>query len=69
MSTTLVTKRLAQMCLGTKAKVVVGFYLITLLMGGFFLFVGGRLGFVVDLTATVFYVIVTALFCALSKGT
>jgi hypothetical protein len=67
MSTTLATKRLAEVPSGTKATVVVGFYLITFLMGGFFLFVGGRLGVGIDLTAAVFYMIVTVLFYALNR--
>ncbi len=68
MSTILATKRLAEASSGIKAKVVVGFYLITFLIGGFFLFVGGRVGMVVDFTATVFYVIVTVIFYALNRG-
>ena len=68
MDTSLATKRHAGMSSGIKAKVVVGFYLITFLVGGFFLFVGGRLGMVVDLTATVLYMIVTVLFYALNRG-
>jgi hypothetical protein len=68
MSTGLATKRFADASSGPKTKVVVGFYLITFLMGGFFLFVGGRLGLLVDLTATLFYMIVTALFYGLNKG-
>ena len=47
---------------------VVAFYLLTFLTAGFLLFVGGKLGFVGDLTATVFYIAVTLLFYALSKG-
>ena len=68
MSTTLATKRVAEGSSGPKATVVVGFYLITFLIGGFFLFVGGSLGMAVDLTATVFYIVVTILFYALNKG-
>jgi hypothetical protein len=67
MSTILATKRLAEASSGIKAKVVVGFYLITFLIGGFFLFVGGSLGMAVELTATVFYIVVTILFYALNK--
>jgi len=48
--------------------VVVGFYLITFLMGGFFLFVGDRLGVGIDLTAAAFYMIVTVVFYALNRG-
>jgi hypothetical protein len=68
MDTSLETKRLAGMSSGNKAKVVVGFYVITFLMGGFFLSVGDRLGMVVDLTATVLYMIVTVLFYALNRA-
>ncbi len=68
MSTILATKRLAEASSGIKAKVVVGFYLITFLIGGFFLFVGGRVGMVVDFTATVFYVFVTVIFYAHNRG-
>ena len=50
-----------------KAGVVVGFYLLTFLIGGLFLFVGGRFGFVVDLTASVFYIAVTVLFYEVTK--
>ncbi len=62
MSTSLATKRLAEASSGIKAKVVIGFYLITFLMGGFFLFVGGRLGVGIDVIAAVFYMIVTVFF-------
>jgi len=68
MDTSLATKRLAGMSSGTKAKVVVSFYLITFLMGGFFLFVGDRLGVGIDLTAAAFYMIVTVVFYALNRG-
>ena len=52
---------------GTRATVVVGFYLITFLIGGFFLFAGGSLRMSVYLTATAFYIVVTVLFYALNK--
>ena len=68
MSTILTTKRLVEAPSGTKATVVVGFYLITFLMGGFFLFVGDRLGVGIDLTAAVLYMIVTVLFYAINKA-
>jgi len=67
MSTSLATKRLPEASSGIKAKVVIGFYLITFLMGGFFLFVGGRLGVGIDLTAAVFYMIVTVLFYVFNR--
>jgi len=68
MSTSLATKRAPEISFGPQVGMVVVFYLVTFLTGGFFLFVGGRLGFVVDLTASVFYIAVTVLFYALSRG-
>jgi hypothetical protein len=67
MSTSLVTKRVPEVSPGLKDRMVAVFYLLTFLMGGFFLFTGGRLGLVVDLTGTVFYIALTVLFYALSK--
>ena len=67
MSTTFTTKPLPQMPSGFKSEVVVIFYLLTFLTGGFFLFVGGRLGFVIELTAAMLYISVTVLFYAMSK--
>jgi len=68
MSTSLVTKRLPEVSSDHKAGMVAVFYLLTFLTGGFFLFVGGRLGLVVDLTAAVFYIAFAVLFYVLSKG-
>jgi hypothetical protein len=67
MSTSLVTKPLPEVSSSVKPGMVVVFYLLTFLTGGFFLFVGGRLGFVVDLIASVFYIGVTVLFYALRR--
>ena len=67
MSTTFTTKPLPQVSSGFKSEVVVMFYLLTFLTGGFFLFVGGRLGFVIELTAAMLYISVTVFFYALSK--
>lgn len=69
MSTSLAAKRVPEVSSRSKGGMVGVFYLLTFLAGGFFLFVGGRLGFVVDLTATVSYIAVTVLFYALCKGT
>lgn len=63
MSTTLTTKTSR-----VKSRMVGVFYLLTFLTGGFFFLVGGRLGFLVDLTATVSYIAATVLFYTLSKG-
>ena len=52
---------------GFKSEVVVAFYLITFLAGGFFLLVGSRLGFVIELIAAMLYISVTVLFYSLSK--
>jgi len=68
MSTTLATKHVTETSSRIKGGMVAIFYLLTFLTGGFFLFAGGRLGFVVDLTATLSYIVVTVLFYALSKG-
>ena len=68
MSTSLATKRVSEVSSGAKAELVVAFYLLTFLMGGFFLFVGGRVSLIVELTGTVSYIAVTLLFYALSKG-
>jgi hypothetical protein len=66
MSTTFTTKPLPQVSSGFKSEVVVIFYLLTFLTGAFFLFVGGRLGFVIELTAAVLYIAATVLFYTLS---
>ena len=67
MSTTFTTKPLPQVSSSFKSEVVVIFYLLTFLTGGFFLFVGGRVGLVIELTAAMLYISVTVLFYALSK--
>lgn len=68
MSTNLSTKALPEVSSCHKSVMVVIFYMLTFLTGGFFLFAGSRLGFVVELTASVFYIAVTVLFYALSKA-
>ena len=50
-----------------RAKMVGAFYLLTFLTGGFFFLAGGKVGFVVDVTAAMFYVAATALFYAVNK--
>jgi hypothetical protein len=69
MSTSLATKPVPEVSSGFKAGMVIIFYLLTFLMGGFFLFVGGRLGFVVNISAAMFYIAVTVLFYARTKRT
>lgn len=67
MSIALTTKPLPEVSSRYKSEVVIIFYLLTFLTGGFFLFVGGRLGFVIDLTAAALYISVTVLFYAVTK--
>ena len=67
MSTTFTTKPLPQEPNGFKSELVGIFYLLTFLTGGFFLLVGGRLGFVIELIAAMLYISVTVLFYGLSK--
>jgi hypothetical protein len=68
MSTSLMTKHIPELSSRSRSGMIVVFYLLTFLAGGLFLFAGGRLGFLVDLTATVSYIAVAVLFYALSKG-
>jgi len=67
MRTSLATKQIREASSGHKTGMVGIFYLLTFLTGGFFLLVGNRLGFVVDLTAGMFYIAVTVLFYSVSK--
>jgi hypothetical protein len=53
---------------GLKARTVGIFYVLTFLAGGLFLFAGGRMDPVVDLTAAVLYIAVTVLFYTITKG-
>ena len=62
MRTSLATKQTPEASLGHKSGMVGIFYLLTFLTGGFFLFVGNRLGLVVDVAAAMFYIAVTVLF-------
>ena len=68
MSITVTTKHVPEVSSRPKDGMVVVFYVLTFLTGGFFLFAGGKLGLVVDVAATVTYIAVTVLFYALSKG-
>ena len=67
MSTTEITRRIAQASPRFQARIAVVFYLLTILAGAFVFFLGGKLGFVVDAIATVLYVALTLLFYALTK--
>ena len=68
MSTSSTTQQVPEASSSLKSGMVLGFYLLTFLIGGLFLLVGGRFGFVVDLTASVFYIAVTVLFYEVSKA-
>ena len=68
MNSSLATKRDPGVLSGFKSGMLVVFYLLTFLTGGFFLFAGNRLGLVVDLGAAMFYIAVTVLFYSLSTG-
>ena len=67
MSTAEITRRIAQASPRFQARIAVVFYLLTILAGAIVFFLGGKLGFVVDAIATVFYVALTLLFYALTK--
>lgn len=68
MNTTLTTKTVTEAQSRLKSRMVGIFYLLTFLTGGFFFFLGGRLGFVINLAASVSYIAATVLFYTLSKG-
>jgi hypothetical protein len=69
MSTSLATKQVPEMLSGLKARMVIIFYILTFLTGGFFLFVGNRLGLAANLSAAMFYIAATVLFYTRSKRT
>jgi hypothetical protein len=65
MSAAVTMKQIAEASPRFSAGITAVFYLFTILMGGFVLFVHGRLALAVDLIATVCYVAVTILFLRL----
>ena len=67
MSTTITTHPIPQTPSRFKAKMVGGFYLLTFFTGGFFFLTGGRAGFVVDVTAAMFYIAATTLFYVVNR--
>ena len=69
MYTVEITKRMAEASPGFRTKVVLAYYLLSVVTGVFFLFVHSRWGFAGDLVATVIYLAATALFYGLSVGT
>lgn len=50
-----------------RTKMAGMFYLLTFLVGGSFFLAGGKVGFVVDVTAAMFYIAATALFYAVNN--
>ena len=68
MNISLATRRVPEVSCRLKSGMLVVFYLLTFLTGGFFLFAGSRLGLVVDLGAAMFYIVVTVVFYSLSTG-
>lgn len=67
MSNAEMMERIAKTAPRFKAGFVVIYYLLTIVTGSLLLFFHGRLAFAADLTASVFYLAVTALFYDLSK--
>jgi len=60
--------RIAEASPRLKGKIVAVFYLLTVLTGLLVFRAGGRQAFAVDVMATAFYVAVTVLFYALTRG-
>lgn len=67
MNTTLTAKTIPEESPRFGVTMVSAFYLLTFLIGGFFLFVGRDLSSVIDLTVAMFYIAATLLFYALNK--
>jgi hypothetical protein len=67
MSNAEMMERIAKTASRFKASFVVSYYFLTILTGAFLLFFHGRLAFTADLSASVCYLAVTALFYDLSK--
>lgn len=64
----IITTRTVSVLPRYRTKMVGMFYLLTFLMGGFFFLAGGKVGFVVDVTAAMFYIAATALFYAVNNN-
>jgi hypothetical protein len=67
MNTIEMKERIAEASPRFKARITAVFYLVTILTGLLVLFAHSRLGLVVDLVASVFYVAVTVLFYEVSR--
>ena len=68
MSTNPATKSFEDGSSRPKSGLIVVFYMLTFIMGGLFLFAGGKMGLAMDVTASTFYLVVTVLFYVLSRG-
>jgi hypothetical protein len=68
MNPAVMKERTAEASSALEATIACVYYLLTIVMGVVILYFGGRLGFVVDVIASAFYLAVTALFYALTKG-
>lgn len=68
MSTNPATKSVEDGSSRPKGGLIVVFYMLTFIMGGLFLFAGGKMGLAIDVTAATFYLVVTVLFYVLSRG-
>lgn len=67
MSTVEITNRMPGTSPGIRTKVVVAYYLLSVVTGAFFFFFHGRLGSVVDVIAGAFYFVATGLLYTLSR--
>lgn len=64
MSTVEITKRMAATSAGFRGKLVVAYYVLTIVTGVFVLFFRGRLAFAADVAVAILYLAVTVLFWA-----
>lgn len=67
MNRAITKERMAETSRRFQARLAYVYYLLTIVTGVAVLFLGSRLGFLVDVIASAFYVSVTALFYALTK--
>ncbi len=67
MGTAQITRRIAEGSSRLRSRLVIFYYLLTILTGAFVLFFHGQLAFAADLVVSVVYIGITALFYVLSK--
>jgi len=67
MSTAEIARRIAQGSPRLRSRLVMFYYLLTILTGAFVLFFHGQLAFAADVVVSVFYIGITAVFYVLSK--